>query len=81
MNIGFREARGDFLTWTSDDNLYLPTAIERMVQVLQSGQADFVFATVQTLSKQENLDRFPRDYFDACIYDDYEIIGLSQEAA
>ena len=43
--------------------------------------ADFVFATVQTLSKPENLERFPSDYFDACIYDDYEIIGLSQEAA
>lgn len=32
--------------------------------------ADFVFATVQTLSKKENLDKFPRDYFDACIYDE-----------
>ncbi|MDE5588668.1 MAG: DEAD/DEAH box helicase [Acetatifactor sp.] len=32
--------------------------------------ADFVFATVQTLSKQENLERFSRDYFDACIYDE-----------
>ena len=33
-------------------------------------EVDFVFATVQTLSKQENLKRFPRDYFDACIYDE-----------
>lgn len=33
-------------------------------------EADFVFATVQTLSKQENLERFPRNYFDACIYDE-----------
>ena len=33
-------------------------------------EVDFVFATVQTLSKQENLERFPRDYFDACIYDE-----------
>ena len=33
-------------------------------------EADFVFATVQTLSKQENLERFPRDYFEACIYDE-----------
>ena len=33
-------------------------------------EADFVFATVQTLSKQENMERFPRDYFDACIYDE-----------
>ncbi len=33
-------------------------------------EADFVFATVQTLSKRENLEKFPRDYFDACIYDE-----------
>ena len=33
-------------------------------------EADFVFATVQTLSKQENLEQFPRDYFNACIYDE-----------
>lgn len=32
--------------------------------------ADFVFATVQSLSKQENLEKFSRDYFDACIYDE-----------
>lgn len=32
--------------------------------------ANFVFATVQTLSKQENMKRFPRDYFEACIYDE-----------
>ena len=28
-------------------------------------KADFVFATVQTLSKPENLSRFPKDYFSA----------------
>lgn len=32
--------------------------------------ADFVFATVQTLSKDEHLRHFVRDYFDACIYDE-----------
>lgn len=32
--------------------------------------ADFLFATVQTLSKQENLKAFSRDYFKACIYDE-----------
>lgn len=33
-------------------------------------EADFVFATVQTLSKRENLEKFPRNYFGACIYDE-----------
>lgn len=32
--------------------------------------ADFVFATVQTLSKLENMSKFPKDYFEACIYDE-----------
>ncbi len=32
--------------------------------------ADFIFATVQTLSKTENLGRFARDHFECCIYDE-----------
>lgn len=32
--------------------------------------ADFLFATVQTLSKTENLTRFARDRFDCIIYDE-----------
>jgi len=35
LNRGFAEARGEFLTWTSDDNRYHPTAIEAMVQNLE----------------------------------------------
>ena len=34
LNIGFQEARGDYLTWTSDDNMYLPEALEKMVAFL-----------------------------------------------
>lgn len=34
LNAGFRLAEGEFLTWTSDDNLYAPHAIEYMVQQL-----------------------------------------------
>ena len=34
LNVGFGIALGQFLTWTSDDNLYAPTAIEYMVQQL-----------------------------------------------
>lgn len=33
-------------------------------------KADFIFATVQTLSKENNLHRFSKDYFDCCIYDE-----------
>ena len=33
-------------------------------------QADFVFATVQTLSRPDHLNRFPKDYFEGCVYDE-----------
>lgn len=35
LNTGFRNSVGEYLTWTSDDNIYYPNAIERMVEVLQ----------------------------------------------
>ncbi len=44
LNRGFSLARGELLTWTSDDNLYAPTAIERMVEALRARDVDFVYA-------------------------------------
>lgn len=38
--------------------------------ICQDYDANFIFATVQTLSKQENLEKFSRDFFEACIYDE-----------
>ncbi len=35
LNIGFAQAKGELLTWTSDDNEHLPQAIEEMVFFLQ----------------------------------------------
>jgi glycosyltransferase involved in cell wall biosynthesis len=36
LNTGFSSAKGEFLTWTSDDNLYRPQAIETMLDSLLS---------------------------------------------
>jgi len=36
LNVGFGQARGDYLTWTSDDNCYRPEALATMVNYLQS---------------------------------------------
>ena len=44
LNRGFSLARGEYLTWTSDDNLYAPDAISKMVAFLQKMGCDFVFA-------------------------------------
>lgn len=35
LNLGFKRSKGDFLTWTSDDNRYLPTAFEKMLKTLE----------------------------------------------
>ncbi len=44
LNRGFALARGQYLTWTSDDNFFADTAIERMVQVLDRGECDLAYA-------------------------------------
>jgi len=43
LNKGFLLARGQYLTWTSDDNFYAPKAIEKMLNFLQDNHADFVY--------------------------------------
>ncbi len=44
LNTGFAEAGGDYLTWTSDDNLFLPNAIKKMVSFLiEKPQFDIVY--------------------------------------
>lgn len=44
INTGMAAGVGDLLTWTSDDNLYLPHAIEKMVDTLvEQPDVDFVY--------------------------------------
>lgn len=38
LNIGFRQACGEYLTWTSDDNMYKPQALKTMTDYLDSNQ-------------------------------------------
>ncbi len=44
LNRGFALARGQYLTWTSDDNFFADMAIARMVEVLEGGECDLVYA-------------------------------------
>jgi len=53
LNKGFAAAGGDYLTWTSDDNLYATDAIEKMVFALESRAADFVFADYYDFARHE----------------------------
>ncbi|MBI5752379.1 MAG: glycosyltransferase [Hydrogenophilales bacterium] len=60
LNRGFALARGDYLTWTSDDNLFADNAIEKMIKRLQAGDCDFVYADYYLFSEQ-NADGQPLD--------------------
>lgn len=53
LNKGFQLAKGDFLTWTSDDNRFKPTALEKMYCALKSNQnAQFVFASCRVIDEE-----------------------------
>jgi glycosyltransferase involved in cell wall biosynthesis len=52
LNAGFREARGDLLTWTSDDNLFRPEALATMAQRLADLKADFVYARATCIDEE-----------------------------
>lgn len=36
LNVGFKEAKGKYFTWSSDDNLYHKDAIKKMIDVLDN---------------------------------------------
>lgn len=51
LNKGFSLAKGDYLTWTSDDNRYRPTAIEKMYKALsENNDNEFVFASCRIIN-------------------------------
>lgn len=56
LNRGFSVAKGQYLTWTSDDNLYMPTAIERMAQFLdQHPDIALVYCDLNYIDEAGNI--------------------------
>jgi GT2 family glycosyltransferase len=53
LNTGFAHTTGELCTWTSDDNTYLPSAIEDMVRMLHTyPDVDFVYAESYRVDEQ-----------------------------
>lgn len=44
LNIGHQNAIGEYITWTSDDNLYKPNAFELYLHDLQNSQSQIVYS-------------------------------------
>jgi GT2 family glycosyltransferase len=63
LNLGFELSQGDFLTWTSDDNLYADTAIEYMVQQLCTfTEIGLVYCGVQHIDETGNKITYQLPY-------------------
>jgi glycosyltransferase involved in cell wall biosynthesis len=61
LNIGFAAARGRYFTWTSDDNRYRPSAIKRMLDVLEIHEdVEIVYADVTIIDEDEEEIGFAR---------------------
>ncbi|MFH1641728.1 MAG: glycosyltransferase [Nanoarchaeota archaeon] len=88
LNIGFKQASGEYLTWTSDDNRFLPTAIEEMLIFLnEHKRVDFVYADMiisnletghEEIKKLPELDMGKDNYIGACYLftrKAYELVG------
>lgn len=56
LNVGFKEARGKYLTWSSDDNLYHEDAIQRMVDILDKNKdIGLVYADYTHIDEEGNI--------------------------
>jgi len=54
LNIGHNEAKGDFITWTSDDNLYELNALEVLLNEIIEKKADIVYSDFVLIDDKGN---------------------------
>ena len=66
LNIGFRNANGELLTWTSDDNIYLPDALSEMVKFLDNNPDSYMVCAAMQVIDEKGI--FIRKYlkYDPC---------------
>ena len=56
LNAGFREARGKYLTWTSDDNMYKPNVLEELSRYLDyNSEIGFVYSDMDVVDASLNF--------------------------
>lgn len=55
LNIGFKVAKGEYWTWTSDDNYYLENALEEMVNYLEKTPNKVLVCTDYTIIHHNGL--------------------------
>lgn len=56
LNVGFSKARGEYYTWTSDDNMYKPDALAKLVKELNDDSSCLL-----VYSDYTNIDVFGKE--------------------
>jgi glycosyltransferase involved in cell wall biosynthesis len=57
LNIGHNVAKGDYITWTSDDNLLKPNFLECLFNTLINNDADVVFSNYDIIWEEGEFKR------------------------
>ena len=57
LNNGFRLARGEWLSWTSDDNILDPAMLERLMGATADGAGDIYYADYRMIDEDGRLQR------------------------
>ncbi len=58
LNTGFKEARGEFLTWTSADNRMLPSCLESLsAELIRNRNTDMVFGNMRLIDEKGDVLR------------------------
>ena len=57
LNIGHNEVKGDFITWTSDDNFYELDALDLLLKSLLANEADIVYCNIFLIDNLGNRIR------------------------
>jgi len=57
LNRGFALSKGEYLTWTSDDNYYRLDAIAKMLEELTRSNVDFIYTKYHVIDEKGNIQR------------------------
>lgn len=49
LNVGHKAGKGEYVTWTSDDNIYNLNAIERLLKTLKINKVDLVYSDISKI--------------------------------
>lgn len=75
LNIGFADAKGEYLTWTSDDNMYLPQAIEVMYNYLERERSLYMVCAAMDIVDDNGTHIKESEKYDDAMFAMYNYIG------